>query len=49
MAIRRTCPPDPPKGEGLVTIRQAVLLAIMLIAIAVAFAFLSVEVFGGDE
>ena len=36
-------------GDGLLTIRQAIVAVIIMIVIATAFALLSVEVFGGDE
>ncbi len=36
-------------GEALVTTRQAILVAILLLLIATAFAAVAVEVFGGPD
>ncbi len=36
-------------GDGFLTIRQAIVAVLIMIAIAIAFAAMSVEVFGGDE
>ena len=36
-------------GEGLLTTRQAIVVVLIILAIAAAFAAISVEVFGGEE
>jgi hypothetical protein len=37
------------RGEELLTTRQAIVVVIIILAIATAFAAISVEVFGGEE
>ena len=39
----------PALGDGLLTTWQTIILVIILLAIATAFAAISVEVFGGEE